>query len=506
VVATVVMLAATPVARAAFDGTAAEDWPRAGGDPQLTSDVPLATAEELGFTVLNAGALQLNWRTSLDGGLVASPLYLDGLGDLGPAVYVATEAGSVYALDPITGKVVWRTTFATYETPDCGVYGISSTGVIDRARGRLYVAAADGKVHALSLATGAEVSGWPVELPFDPTTGYVWGGLTLVGSSLYVPVASYCDEPAPATGEFPTGGLSLVDVESARVTGGFAVSPPNTLGGIWAYGGTSVDPLTGDIWTATGNSEPLGAGETQGYAESVVQLSPSLSVVGSNRPDGIPTEALDTDFGSAPTLFQPTGCPPLAAAYNKNGELYVWRRDSVGAGPIWSIQIGPQDLDTPFIGEPSWSPDTQMLYVANARVYDESAPDGISHFDAAVGLAIGPGCTFPDAPTWIADVGQGTKPPALVVGDLVFVPGGNATSFTVLDARTGAVLRLIYLEATQYSPPILAGNKVIVGNSSGTVFAFAPRSAAEVNTARRVCIKHEVAPRRATPFIACAAG
>jgi hypothetical protein len=371
------------------------DWPRSGGDGQLTSDVPLSTARELGLVSANAGALNLGWRANLDGGIVASPLYLDGLGDLGPTVFVATEAGSVYALRSTDGSVLWRRRLPMYETADCGTYGISSSGVVDRARGRLYVADADGKLHALSLATGAEISGWPIVLPLDPTSGYVWGGLTLVGSRLYVPIASYCDEPAPATGAYPTGGLSIVDVATARLDGGFAVSPPGTLGGIWGYGGTSVDPLTGDLWTATGNSEPLGDAETQGYAETALELSPTLSVVDWNRPEGIPDENLDTDFGSTPVLFQPNGCPPLAAAFNKNGELYVWRRDALGSGPIWSLKIGPQDQDAPFVGEPSWSPDTQMLYVADARVYDDTAPDDIARFDAAVGLQIGPGCTFP---------------------------------------------------------------------------------------------------------------
>ena len=77
---------------------------------------------------------------------------------------------------------------------------MSSTGVIDRARGVIYVAAADGAVHALDLVTGADAAGWPVQLPVDTLTAYVWGGLTLVGSTLYVPVASYCDDPSPTTG------------------------------------------------------------------------------------------------------------------------------------------------------------------------------------------------------------------------------------------------------------------------------------------------------------------
>lgn len=63
-----------------------------------------------------------------------------------------------------------------------------------------------------------------------------------------------------------------------------------------------------------------------------------------------------------------------------------------------------------------------------------------------------------------------------MVGDAVFVAGGNSSSFSVLDAATGAVLHVFFLEKTLYSPPILAGDEVVVGNSSGTLFAIAPPS------------------------------
>ena len=448
----------------------AGDWTRYGRDAQVTNDVPLATAQTLGLTAANAASLQQRWRADLDGRIVASPLYVDG------KIYVATEGGSMYALSAADGSILWHRSFPTYtpDAPDCGSYGISSTGVIDTTRNVVYVATADGMIHALDLDTGADAAGWPLQMPFDPTTGYVWGALTLVGDTLYVPVASFCDNRGATSDLYPTGGLYALDTSAPKVLGEFAVSPPNSLGGIWGYGGASVDPLTGDLWVTTGNSEPLGAGETQGYAESVVQLDPSLEVVAWNRPSGIPDQYLDSDFGSTPLLFQPNGCPPLAAAYNKNGELYVWNRDNLGGGPIWSMVTGPDDLATPFVGEPSWSDDLQTLVVANARVYDPTAPSGVLDFTATAGFTVGPSCTFPDKQTWVApDIGLGVKPPPLIVGDLAFIAGGGSSAFNVLNAGTGALLRTFFLENKLYSTPIVAGDEVVVGNGAGTVFAFA---------------------------------
>ncbi|HEX5449539.1 MAG TPA: PQQ-binding-like beta-propeller repeat protein [Gaiellaceae bacterium] len=476
-------LAAAVLLGLVLTGTAvAGDWSRYGGDAQVTNDVSAAAAKSTGIDAKTAGNMQQRWQANLDGGLVASPLYLDALNGMQPLVYVATENGSVYALNASTGSVVWKRTFPTYETPDCGTYGISSTGVIDRSRGVLYVAAANGKAYALDLATGTTAPGWPVQLPIDPTTGYVWGALTLVGTTLYAPVSSFCDEPSPNTGLFPTGGLYAIDTATASNGVVFAVSGTHNLGGIWGYGGASVDPDNGDLWVATGNSEPLGAGETKGFAEAVVELDPSLNVIAWNRPAEIPAEELDTDFGSTPLLFQPDGCPPLAAAHNKNGNLYIWRRDNLAGGPIVTMQIGPHDLNTPFLAEPSWSSDLQTLYISNARLF---GPTGVTDYSPVVALTVGPNCTFPSKPTWAVDAGLGTKPPPLVVGDVLFVAGGDATSFSIIDANTGLLLRVFFLGDTLYSSPILAGNDVVVGNSSGSVFAFAaPQSATPAPTPR----------------------
>jgi outer membrane protein assembly factor BamB len=464
-----VLLAAT---LALAPGASAAGWLRFGGDAQVTDDVPLADAPD-GFGVTNAGALQARWRTTLDATVVASPLYVGGTAPRAGVLYLATEAGSVYALRADDGALIWQRTLPTTTIDgdeDCGTYGVSSTGAVDEARGVLYVAAADGTVHALDLATGAEAKGWPLTLPIDTTTAYVWGALTLDGSDLYVPVSSYCDTPNPVTGAFADGGLIRVDVAQPAATARFEVSGPGTLGGIWGYGGASLDPLTGDIWVATGNSEPLGDGETKGYAESVVELDPSLHVVAWNRPTGIPDDNLDTDFGSTPLLFQPEGCPPLAAAHNKNGNLYVWRRDELGDGPVWTMKTGPDDVANPFVGEPSWSGDLQTLVVANARLYD--ATGAVERYDAAVGFKIGPGCAFPAAPTWAADAGTSTKPPALLVGDLAFVAGGASRAFTILDASDGTVLLTLSLSEPQLAAPILAGNEVVVADTAGNVYAI----------------------------------
>ena len=59
---------------------------------------------------------------------------------------------------------------------------------------------------------------------------------------------------------------------------------------------------------------------------------------GSNRPANIPSVD-DYDFGAAPLLFRPRGCPPLAAANNKNTHLYVWDRTRLAWDGLTRVQL-----------------------------------------------------------------------------------------------------------------------------------------------------------------------
>ena len=190
----------------------------------------------------------------------------------------------------------------------------------------------------------------------------------------------------------------------------------------------------------------------------------------SNRPVGLPSPLVeDTDFGATPLLFQPDGCPPLAAAHAKDGKIYVWLRSSLASGPIWEARIGPDDLGHPFIGEPAWSAELQMLFISEARIY---GPAGVERFDAAVAFRVGSGCSFPARPTWIADAGIAPKPPPMLLGNILFVPGGRAKALYALDARDGTPLGVWALDGSSYSSPTLADGVILAGDFSGRLHAF----------------------------------
>ncbi len=188
---------------------AATDWLAYGRDAQLTNQSP-----QPALTPDAARGLHRLWSTKLDGAVIASPLYAKG------TLFAATENGSVYALNPSDGSVLWQTALGKVKAADCGSWGISSTGAIDLQRGLLYVANAGGNLYALDLTTGAVAAGYPLALTTRAAFEYVWGGLRLVGSRLYVPIASYCDQP-DADGHYADGRVVAVDVDGRR-------SPPSS--------------------------------------------------------------------------------------------------------------------------------------------------------------------------------------------------------------------------------------------------------------------------------------
>jgi hypothetical protein len=312
------------------------------------------------------------------------------------------------------------------------------------------------------------VPGWPpVRIVQHIRAEHVWGGLRLHRGRIYVPVASYCDKRDPKR-RFADGRLVAVGTATRRIGAVFDVVPgPSNLGGIWGWGGVSVDPAGQWLFTATGNSVvrgPRGVIETAGYGERIVRLTPGLRPVESHLPQGIPTEHGDTDFGATPLLFDPPGCPPLAAAHSKNGFLYVWDRYELRRGPLWSAPVGPAGPEDSFIGQPSYSPALAMLFVAQTIV-PGSGTQGVTAF------RVEEGCRFVRA--WGAATARGPQPPPIVVGDVVFSAAGEAHELVAYDARTGQRLWAGALGGAGFAPPIVAGDLVVAADSEhGRVRAF----------------------------------
>ena len=394
-------------------GTFVDEWLSYGHDDRLTNNVPV---------VLRPHSLAQLWRVDLDGQAFGSPLYFRN------TVYVATEAGSLYAFDAATGALRWRDQLHAVQTlPDsCGTWGITSTPTIDPALNAIFAIGGDGLLHSLDLDTGAERPSFPLTLIDRPAVEYVWSGLRIVEGTLYVPIASYCDETG-APEDTANGRIVALDLATLTTSSLDTVPGPGNLGGVWGYGGVSYDGQY--LYSAVGNALSPD-GEDAGFGDHLIQFTPapSLQVIASNKPAEVSPTG-DQDFGAAPLLFRPRGCPPLAAANNKSGYAFVWRRSKIADGPF--VRFGLGDAVAEFIGSPSWSAALGLLVFAEAKVGDTPGDEGVAAFTVARN------CRFVEA--WRTPTGTGIQTAPLIVGSLIFTGAGSGGLYA-LDAASGNVV------------------------------------------------------------------
>lgn len=311
-----------------------------------------------------------------DGKVDAQPLLLSGvtIPNVGvrDVLYVVTEHGSAYAFDAASGTQLWKTSAVpSGETPSdtlgCGQVtpeiGITATPVIDRGRNAIYFVAmsknASGtyfqRLHALNLATGAELFGGPRAISgsypgtgantqngrvvFDPKRYEARSGLLMMNGTVYVAWTSHCDQD-PYTGwvmGFDAGTLA----QSAIVN----ITPNGSRGAIWMAGGGLAGDSSGGIYFISGNGtfgETLDANgfpANGNYGNGLIKLSTASGLAVADYFATFDTTSLsnaDADFGSGGLLLMPDvqdasgRTRRLAVGAGKDAKIYVVDRDAMG--------------------------------------------------------------------------------------------------------------------------------------------------------------------------------
>ncbi len=423
------------------------DWPTISFNLQRTGE----NTSETTISSANASTVHQLWSFHANGVIDTSPVVASHVrigGAIRQVVYVGTEHGIFYAIDAATGDRVWKTNLGSVATScedlPAGRFGITSAPVIDRSTERIFVAGGDGQVYALDLGTGALSPGWPVPILADPNQQHVWSGLTLFNGRLYAETASYCDF-TPYHGH-----ITEIKVSSAKVVARFyPAGRKDDGGGMWGWGGASVDPENGNVYVSTGND--LSAPQDIGYSEDIIRLTAHLRVVSH---DGPVLEGADVDFGSAPILFQRAGCPPQLAIENKSGVLFVYDRDYIADGPSQRLQIA--DIEgNEFLASPAWSAATNTMYVANSS--DSSSGP---YLHGIVALQEGTDCQL--ALDWQTSVGpsESVLSVPIVANGVVYYGDGTGNQVFAFDALTGAQL----WASPEFAGPIFAEPIVVNGH------------------------------------------
>jgi hypothetical protein len=312
----------------------------------------------------------------VDGKVDAQPLYLSKFSILGGThnvVFAATEHDSVYAFDADSGTLLWQVSLlatgeTTSDTHGCNQVvpeiGITSTPVIDRgagAHGTLFVVAMSKdsasnyhqRLHALDLATGAELLNGPVEISATyPAAGGATdtfsagqyeerAALSLTNGTIYTTWTSHCDIA-------PYSGWIIAFAENTLVRGSVLNVAPNSGAGpaIWMAGGGPAVDSAGNLYLLTANGafetalDANGFPNQQDYGNSFLKISiagGSLKVADYFAMYNEVAESnADEDLGSGGAMLLPDVTDSTATVRHlvigagKDGNIYLVDRDSMG--------------------------------------------------------------------------------------------------------------------------------------------------------------------------------
>ena len=385
--------------------TAATDVATFKYDVSRSGQMPAET--QLTLDNVNSTSFGLLHNVMLDGKVDAQPLYLSQVPLSGTAhnvAFVATEHGSVYAIDADSGTILWQVSLlAAGETPSdthactqvTPEIGVTATPVIDRTAGThgvLYVVGMSidkssnyhQRLHALDITTGAELLSGPAEISASApnaagTTTFAPGqyeeraALLLANGQIYTTWTSHCDA-APYSGwiiAYNASTLAQSAVLNVGPNSGAAVAngTPFNMNGpaIWMSGDGPGADTAGNIYLLTGNGlfEPTlnGTGFPSGgdFGNSFLKLTStasSLTVADYFAMSSDVTESGgDLDLGSGgemllPDLMDSSGTTRhLIVGAGKDSNIYLVDRDNMGkfsptTNAIW------QEVDGQLPGNP----------------------------------------------------------------------------------------------------------------------------------------------------------
>lgn len=379
---------------------------------------------ETHLTISNVNASQFGVLASsqVDGQVYTQPLYAPAMrigGHLTNLVIVATEHDSVYAFDADRigphSLPIWRTSLlrAGQRTVPASQWhcddlkpqiGITSTPVIDRASGTLFVVsyvAQQGRswyeLHALDLRSGEDRPGSPAQV--DPgvlgsAKERQRSGLLLAGGRVYIAFSSFCDlQP------YHGGILSYsYDRRGFRRRAVYNDTPQGREGGIWSAGSALAADQAGNIYAISGNGTFDLAQGGPDAGDSFIKLTKDLHVIDYFTPfNQSCLAAADFDLGSGGPLLIP-GHTLIGGG--KEGRLYMVNTTHMGhfhgvahacdrqqATDIDQVlyETAPHTFKAIFSTPAYWeSPDGPYLFVASIKDHTRAFKIAHGHLSAAV--------------------------------------------------------------------------------------------------------------------------
>jgi polyvinyl alcohol dehydrogenase (cytochrome) len=358
------------------------------------------------------------WTGHLEGAVDGTPVVV------GNTVIATSEKGSIAAFDLDSGETLWKR---------IGLGAFS--GSVAVAGDMVVAATLTGHVYAFDLHDGHTAWDWRAtgNLPA------IWSSPAIYRKTVLVGIGSqYGDNP------LEPGAVAGLDLSTGALSWRFCIeSGCAPGGGVWSS--VAVD-AGGRAFVGTGNPD-------DGVYSFEVATGKKLWAV-SLHPDA----GQDLDVGATPIVAMVRGREVVAVG--SDGGLFEML-DAATGDVIWSRFLVAGSAVHGLIASPAF--DGSEFYVPSA-----SSPTGMFALDPATG-----------AIQWERLTDPVYSAPAVGAHVLVFGTGdvfGDAHrgGLIALSTTDGAVLWTFDTHQSVFSAPSIAGTKVVVGDSAGSVLAFRP--------------------------------
>jgi len=305
----------------------------------------LATIQASGGLVADA-----TFAPAIQGDVYASPLFLEAGLDGKDVLFVVTEENNVYAIDAVSGAVLWHNPLGPGVPGGhlgCGnidPLGVTSTPVLDVARrelvlvGTLDVPSTSTTPHHIIYGLSIDDGGiiWSIDIDqevngFDTYYQSQRASLLLLDDVAYIAFGGYYGDCGTNWGYVM--GIPL----SSAPAGLYYYRTPGQGGAIWAPNGIASDGTS--IFAVTGNGEGVQDTWDAGDSDAVLRLSASTLSF-----SGLPADyfafnewqmlsAQDKDFGSNGTVLfdvSDAGSGHLALSIGKSRTAWLIDRANMG--------------------------------------------------------------------------------------------------------------------------------------------------------------------------------
>jgi polyvinyl alcohol dehydrogenase (cytochrome) len=328
---------------------------------------------------------------------------------IGERLYMASDVGTIYALDARTGCIYW--TFAA----DASVRTAISIGPVETGFA-IYFADAEARAYAVDADTGRRI--WTRRIDNHPAAR-VTGSPTLYEGRLFVPTSGVSEETAAAMPDYECctfrGAITALDAESGDLLWkSYTMPEPERRGTsatgapLWGPAGAAiwsaptVDAKRGVIYAATGNAYADPPQPTSnaiiafdidtGAIRWVNQVQPGdIWIMGcdeqttgdpnaGNNPNCPQNVGPDFDFSASPALTTMADGRDVLVVTQKSGVGYALDPNNNGE-TIWEYRWGH---GSPVGGVWGASTDGDVAYFAVADQFTET-PGGIHSVDLASG-------------------------------------------------------------------------------------------------------------------------